>query len=74
MATERLILEIEVPDYNVEGLQQEADDLCDGDVGIVLEELFRPEVVLGLHGRDRGGEDPHAAVGVIVAARIKRED
>jgi hypothetical protein len=43
--SERLILEIEVPDFNVEGAQEAADEFCNGDVlFIVTEEWMRDEV------------------------------
>ena len=41
----RLVLEIEVPDFNVEGAQEAADEFLDGDVlAIVTEEWMRYEV------------------------------
>lgn len=41
----RLILHIEVPDFNVEGAQEAADEFYDGDVfPIVIEEWMRSEV------------------------------
>lgn len=42
---ERLILEIEVPDFNVDGTQEAADEFLAGDVlAIVTEEWMREEV------------------------------
>ena len=41
----RLVLEIEVPDFNVDGAQEAADEFCDGDLlFIVTEEWMREEV------------------------------
>ena len=43
--SDRLILEIEVPDFNVDGAQEAADEYLDGDVlAIVIEEWMREEV------------------------------
>lgn len=73
--SERLILEIEVPDYNVEGIQGTANEL-EADVGeIVTEELMRPEVALGLVSvpGEKCLNDEfslHAMRGLIVGARI----
>lgn len=41
----RLLLEIEIPDFNVDGAQEAADEYLDGDVlAIVTEEWMREEV------------------------------
>lgn len=77
---DRLVLEIEVADFNVEGIQEAADEFCEGDVlFIVTEELMRPDVALGLVSLP--GEkclnsdfEVHAKNGRIVGARIQRDD
>jgi len=74
MAEPRLILEIEVPDYNVEGVQETADAECDGDVGLVIEEYIRSEIALGITAQDRGGEEVHARVGILRGARVATEE
>jgi len=43
--SERLVLHVEVPDFNVEGAQEAADEFYDGDVlPIVIEEWMRSEI------------------------------
>ena len=74
MAEPRLILEIEVPGYNAASLQEAADRDCDGDVGIVIEELMRSEIALGIVAQGVGGEDVHARVGILRNARIATEE
>jgi hypothetical protein len=72
----RLVLEIEVPDFNVDGIQEAADEYLDGDVKyLVTEELMREDV--GLTFVTIPGEksmnhefEVHARVGRIVGARI----
>lgn len=72
----RLVIEVEIPDFNVEGIQAAADEFCDGDVAfIVTEELMREEV--GLTFVTIPGEksqnhefEVHTRVGRIVGARI----
>lgn len=76
MSDERLILEIEVPDFNVEGAQGAADEFCDGDLLFtVTEEWMREDV--GLTFVTIPGEksqnhefEVHTRVGRIVGARI----
>ena len=73
---DKLVLHIEIPDFNVEGVQEAANEFCDGDVAfIVTEELMREEV--GLMFVTIPGEksqnhefEVHARVGRIVGARI----
>jgi hypothetical protein len=74
MAEPRLILEIEVPDYNAECIQETADADCDGDVGIVLEELMRSKIALGIVAVGQGGEEVHAKVGMLRGARVVTEE
>ena len=76
MTDQRLILEIEVPDFNVEGAQEAADEFCDGDLlFIVTEEWMRPDVgvtfvtIPGEKSRNSDFE-LHTRVGRIVGARI----
>ena len=73
---DRLVLEIEVPDFNVEGAQQAADEWFDGDLlHIVTDEWMREDV--GLTFVTIPGEksmshefEVHTRVGRIVGARI----
>ena len=45
MSAKRLILEIEVPNFNVEGAQEAADEFCNGNLlWIVTEEWMREDV------------------------------
>jgi hypothetical protein len=72
----KLILEIEVPDFNVEGAQEAADEFCNGDLlHIITEEWMREDV--GLTFVTIPGEkcmnadfEVHVRVGLIVGARI----
>jgi hypothetical protein len=72
----KLILEIEVPDFNVEGAQEAADESYDGDVAvIVIEEWMRSDVGLtfvSIPGEKTMNSDfeVHSRVGRIVGARI----
>ena len=75
--THRLVLEIEVPDFYVDGETQEAiDEFGDGDVLFtVTEEWMRPDVGLtfvSLSGEKNLNSDfeVHAMNGRIVGARI----
>lgn len=76
---DRLILEIELPDFNADGIQQGADDYADGDVlAVVVEEIMREEVgvtMVGLPGEKCLNSDfeIHASLARIVGARIKKE-
>jgi hypothetical protein len=78
--SDRLILEIEVPDFNVDGAQDAADEFCDGDLHfIVTEEWMREDVIVVAN--DIPGEknlnsdfEIHALTGRIVGARIVRDD
>lgn len=74
--SERLILEIEVPDFNVEGAQEAADEFCDGDLlYIVTEEWMREDVGLTFMTipAEKSNHDCeiHTRVGRIVGARIE---
>lgn len=75
----RLILEIEVPDFNVDGAQEAADEFLDGDVlAIVIEEWMREEVgvtFVTLPGEKNMNSDfeIHSRVCRIVGARITSE-
>jgi hypothetical protein len=79
VAEGKLILEIEVIGYNVEGIQAAADDYCDGDVAfVVTEELMRADVGLTLVSipseMSMNHEfEVHAMNGRIVGARISPE-
>lgn len=72
----RLILEIEVPDFNVDGAQEAADEFLDGDLlHIVTEEWMREEVgvtFVTLPGEKNLNSDfeVHSRVCRIVGARI----
>lgn len=75
----RLVLEIEVPDFYVDGTTQEAaDEWYEGDVlPIVTEEWMREDVGLtfvSIPGEKEMNSDfeVHALVGRIVGARIVR--
>ena len=78
--SDRLILEIEVPDFNVDGAQEAADEFCDGDVlFIVTEEWMRPEVgvtFVTIPGEKEQNRDfeVHSRVCRIVGARIAKEN
>lgn len=71
-----LVLEIEVPNFNVDGAQQAADEFYDGDVfHIVIEEWMRKDVVLSLvsiPGEKEQNHDfeLHGMAGRIVGAKI----
>lgn len=73
----RLVLEIEVPDYHVGGIQAAADEWNEGDVlPIIVEELMREEVGLtfiSIPGEKEQNRDfeVHVRVGRIVGARIE---
>ena len=73
----RLVLEIEVPDFNVDGAQEAADEWYEGDVlSIVIEEWMREDVVLSLvsiPGEKEQNSDfeLYGMAGRIVAARIE---
>ena len=75
-ANQRLVLEIEVPDFNVDGAQDAADEYCDGDLfPIVIEEWMRESVGLTfvtIPGEKSLNSDfeVHTRVGRIVGARI----
>jgi hypothetical protein len=74
--SDKLVIEVEIPDFNVDGMQEAADEFCDGDVSfIVTEELMREDV--GLTFVTIPGEksqnhefEIHTRVGRIVGARI----
>ena len=72
----KLILEIEVPDFNTEGMQEAADEFLDGNVGhIVTEELMRSEVgltfvTLPTEKEMNSDFEVHTSVGEIVGARL----
>jgi hypothetical protein len=74
--TDKLVLEIEVPEFNVEGAQKAADEWYDGDVlPIVTEEWMRNDVIVVAN--DIPGEknlnsdfEIHALAGRIIGARI----
>jgi hypothetical protein len=72
----RLVIEVEVPDFNVDGVQEAADEFCGGDVAfIVTEELMRGDVGLTfvtIPGEKSQNHDfeVHTRVGRIVGARI----
>lgn len=73
--SDRLILEIEVRDFNVEGAQDAADEFCDGDLHfIVTEEWMREDVIVVANDipAEKSGDRPemHALEGRIVGARI----
>jgi len=72
----RLVLEIEVPEFNVDGAQDAADEYYEGDVfPIVTEEWMRRDVVLALVSipgeKEQSYEfELHGMSGRIVGARI----
>lgn len=72
----RLVLEIEVPEFNVDGAQEAADEWYDGDIlPIVTEEWMRDDVIVvanDIPGEKNMNSDfeIHALVGRIVGARI----
>lgn len=71
----RLILEIEVPDFNVDGAQEAADEFLDGSVlDIVIEEWMREEVgvtFVTIPGENLNSDfEVHSRVCRIVGARI----
>jgi len=74
--SDKLVLHIEIPDFNVDGLRASADEFCDGDVAlIVTEELMRKEVGLmfvTLPGEKEQNSDfeVHTRVGRIVGAQV----
>jgi hypothetical protein len=74
--SERLVLEIEVPDFNVDGAQEAADAYCDGDIlFIVTEEWMREEVgvtFVTIPGEKNMNSDfeVHSRVCRIIGARI----
>jgi hypothetical protein len=74
--SERLILEIEVPEFNVDGAQEAANEWYDGDIlPIVTEEWMRDDVIVvanDIPGEKNQNSDfeIHALVGQIVGARI----
>lgn len=75
MAEKRLILEIEVPGYNVEGIQEAAGEFDMEVFDIVENELMRTEVALSLVSLpgEKCLNDEftlHAMDGHIVGARI----
>jgi hypothetical protein len=78
--SERLVLEIEVPEFNVEGAQEAADEWAGGDLlSIVTEEWMREDVIVVAN--DIPGEknqnhefEIYALAGRIVGARIQREE
>ena len=76
----RLVLEIEVPDFNVDGAQEAADEFCDGDLlFIVTEEWMREDVgltLVSLPGEKSMNHEfeVHAMNGRIVGARIARTE
>jgi hypothetical protein len=78
--SERLVLEIEVPDFNVDGAQEAADEFADGDVlSVVIEEWMREEVGLTfvtIPGEKEQNSDfeVHTRVGRIIGARISRDE
>jgi hypothetical protein len=73
---ERLVLEIEVPGFNVDGAQEMADELCEGDVLTLLtEHWMRRDVVLALVSLPGEKEiesdfELHGMEGRIIGARI----
>lgn len=73
---DRLVLEIEVPEFNADGIQAAADEFCDGDVlFIVTEELMRRDVgltLVSIPGEKCMNDDfeVHAMDGRIIGARI----
>lgn len=77
--SDRLILEIEVPEFNVDGAQEAADEFLDGDVlAIVTEEWMREEVgvtFVTIPGEKNLNSDfeVHSRVCRIVGARIASE-
>lgn len=76
----KLILEIEVPEFNVEGAQEAADEWYKGNIlPIVVEEWMRDDVIVVAN--DIPGEksmsnefEIHALIGRIVGARIVGEE
>ena len=72
----KLVLEIEVPDFNVDGAQEAADEFLDGSVlDIVIEEWMREEVgvtFVTIPGEKSMNSDfeVHSRVCRIVGARI----
>lgn len=77
--SDRLVLMIEVPEFNVDGAQEAADEWYDGDVlPIVIEEWMRDDVIVVAN--DIPGEKSqnhefnlHALEGRIVGARIEAD-
>ena len=74
--SDRLVLEIEVPDFNVDGAQEAADEFLDGSIlDIVIEEWMREEVgvtfvtIPGVKNMNSDFE-VHSRVCRIVGARI----
>lgn len=78
--TERLVLEIEVPDFSVEGTQEFVDSFPDFSVlDVVTEEWMRPEVgvtFVTLPGEKSMNHDFEVVSRVcrIVGARITRDE
>jgi hypothetical protein len=76
----RLVLEIEVEGYNVDGLQEAADEYCDGDVlSVLTDELMREDcglTLVSLPGEKNLNSDfeVHAMNGRIVGARIVKTE
>ncbi len=73
MSEDRLVLEIEVPEFNVEGAQEAADEWNEGN--ILIEEWMREDVVLALVSipgeKSMNHEfELHGMAGRIVGARI----
>jgi hypothetical protein len=76
---ERLVLHIEVPEFNVDGTQEAADEWNDGNIlPIVTEEWMRDDVIVvanDIPGEKNMNSDfaIHALVGRIIGAEIVRE-
>lgn len=74
--SERLVLHIEVPEFNVDGAQEAADEWYDGDIlPIVIEEWMRDDVIVvanDIPGEKNQNSDfeIHALTGRIVGAQI----